>query len=70
MYPNIAKYIKRWLENESTAKTKSMVFRSGGILPRDLKIYYNDVELSIVNTFSYIGKVFLTGGSFPSVTKH
>ena len=46
-----------------------MVFRSGGILPRDLKIYYNDVELSIVNSFSYIGKVFLTGGSFSECHK-
>ena len=53
----------------NTAKIKIMVFRSGGILPRDLKFYYNDVELSIVNNFSYLGIVFSTGGSFSECHK-
>ena len=29
-----------------------------------MKFYYNDVELAIVNKFSYQGIVFTTGGSF------
>ena len=41
-----------------------MVFRKGGQLPRNLKFYYNNVELSIVNSFSYLGVVFTPGGSF------
>ena len=41
-----------------------MNFRKGGILSRNLKFYYNDEELEIVNTFSYLGKVFFPGGSF------
>ena len=41
-----------------------MVFRKGGILPRDLKFYYNDVVLEIVSTFSYLGIIFSPGGSF------
>ena len=41
-----------------------MVFRRGGILPRGLAFYNNNTELSIVSTFSYLGIVFSTGGSF------
>ena len=46
-----------------------MVFRRGGILPRDMKFYYNNIELSIVSTFSYLGIVFSTGGSFSECHK-
>ena len=38
-------------------------------MPRDMKFYYNNVELSIVNHFSYLGIVFLTGGSFSECLK-
>ena len=38
-----------------------MSFRREGILPRDLKFYYNEIELAIVNKFSYLGIVFSTG---------
>ena len=41
-----------------------MAFRKGGQLPRNLKFYYNNVELSIANSFSYLGVVFTPGGSF------
>ena len=53
----------------NTSKTKIMVFRRGGILPRDMKLYYNNIELSIVSTFSYLGIVFSTGGSFSECHK-
>ena len=46
-----------------------MGFRRGGILPRDMKFYYNHIELSIVSTFSYLGIVFSTGGSFSECHK-
>ena len=52
-----------------TSKTKIMVFRRGGILPRDMKFYYNNIELSIVSTFSYLGIVFLLEVRFPNVIK-
>ena len=48
----------------NTSKTKIMVFRRGGILPSDMKFYYNNIELSIVSRFSYLGIAFSTGGSF------
>ena len=53
----------------NTSKTKVMVFRRGGILPRNTKFYYNNFELAIVNTFSYLGIVFLTSGSFRNARK-
>ena len=48
----------------NTRKTKIMIFRRGGILLRDLKFYYNNVELARVNKFYYLGIVFSTVGSF------
>ena len=42
------------------------MFRKEGQLPRNLKFYYNGSELSIINSFSYLGVVFTPGGSFSS----
>ena len=41
-----------------------MVFRKGGILPRNLIFYYDGVALEITKQFKYLGVVFTTGGSF------
>lgn len=57
-------YCQRWRLTVNTNKTKVMVFRKGGILPRNLHFSYNNVELEIVSTFSYLGIVFSSGGSF------
>ena len=38
-------------------KTKILVFRKAGILPRNLKFNYNGTELEIVFFFSYLGIV-------------
>lgn len=57
-------YCKRWKLTVNTEKTKVMVSRKGGILPRDLKFYYNNQEIEIVRSFSYLGIVFTPGGSF------
>ena len=65
----LSEYCDRNRLKVNTAKTKIMVFRRGGILPRDLKFYYFDEELSIVNNFSYLGIVFSTGGSFSECHK-
>ena len=53
----------------NTSKTKIMVLRRGGILPRDMQFYYSNIELSIVSTFSYLGIVLSTGGSFSECHK-
>ena len=41
-----------------------LVFRKGGILNKNLAFYYDNVQLEIVNKFSYSGVVFSSGGSF------
>ena len=45
-------------------KSKIIVFRKGGQLPRNLKFYYDGLILSIVGSFFYLGIVFTPGGSF------
>lgn len=57
-------YCQRWRLTVNTNKTKVMVFRKGGILPRNLHFSYNNINLEIVSTFSYLGIVFSSGGSF------
>ena len=41
-----------------------MVFQKGGILPRNLKCYYDGVALEITKQLKYLGVVFTTDGSF------
>ena len=57
-------YCTKWKLMLNTDKTKIVAFRKGGILPRNLKLNYNGSELKIVSSFSYLGIVFNTGGSF------
>ena len=66
---HLHEYSTRYRLIVNTSKTKVMVFRRGGILPRNMKFYYNNFELAIVNTFSYLGIVFSTGGSFSECQK-
>ena len=57
-------YCNRWKLKVNISKTKVVVFRKGGTLPRNLKFYYDEQELEIVSSFSYLGIVFTSGGSF------
>ena len=57
-------YCNRWKLKVNVDKTKVMIFRQGGTLPRNLKFYYNEREIDIVSSFSYLGIVFTTGGAF------
>ena len=57
-------YCNRWKLTVNIEKTKIIIFRKGGILPRDMRFFYNDQEIEIVKTFSYLGIVFTPGGSF------
>ena len=61
-------YYQRYKLSVNTLRTTVMVFTKG-ILPRDLKFYYNGKEINIVNTFSYLGVVFSTSGSFSNCQK-
>ena len=57
-------YCKRWKLTINIAKTKILVFRKGGILPRNIPFTYNGAPLEIVKSFKYLGIVFTVGGSF------
>lgn len=60
----LAEYCEKWKLTINTSKTKVMVFRKGGILPRNLVFNYNGTPLEIVTSFKYLGIVFTAGGSF------
>ncbi|MCG7867658.1 MAG: reverse transcriptase family protein, partial [Candidatus Thiodiazotropha taylori] len=60
----LSEYCKRWKLKVNVSKTKVMVFRKGGILPRNLMFYYDGVALEITKQFKYLGVVFTSGGSF------
>ena len=51
-------YCIRWKLTVNTSKTKIVIFRKGGRLPRDLRFIYNGEEIEIVKQFSYLGIVF------------
>ena len=57
-------YSKRWKLKVNTEKTKVMVFRKGGILPKKLEFTFENTLLKIESKFTYLGVVFTTGGSF------
>ena len=60
----LAEYFERWKLTINTSKTKIMVFRKGGILPRNLVFNYNGTLLEIVTNFKYLGIGFTAGRSF------
>ena len=60
----LLEYCNRWKFTINITKTKVMVFRKGGMLPRNLIFYYNGVALEIVKEFKYLCIVFTSGGSF------
>ena len=68
MFANRIRYLKEycteWKFSVCIEKMKIIVFQKGGQLPRNLKFYYDVLELSIVETFSYLGVVFTPGRSF------
>ena len=45
-------YCTRWKLTVNTQKSKIMVFRKGIQLPRNLRVYYNNVEVLVADSFS------------------
>ncbi|MCG8033307.1 MAG: reverse transcriptase family protein, partial [Candidatus Thiodiazotropha taylori] len=60
----LSDYCKRWKLKINVAKSKVMVFRKGGLLPKNLSFFYDGQVLEIVNKFRYLGVTFTIGGSF------
>ena len=59
----LEEYCNKWKLTVNTNKTKIMVFRKGGRLPKNLNFVYNNINVEIVNKFCYLGVVFTSGGS-------
>ena len=57
-------YCKRLKLTINASKTKVIIFRKGGLLPRNLSFEYDGVQLEIVKSFKYLGVVFIVGASF------
>jgi len=60
----IEQYCNKWKLKLDKNKTKIIVFRKGGLLQRNLKFYYDNNELEVGSSFTYLGIVFTSGGSF------
>ena len=60
---NLSVYCQTWKVKINPRKTKVVVFRNTN---RNLTFTCNGDDIEIVNTFSYLGIVFTTGGSFSS----
>ena len=65
----LGEYCKQWKLKVNINKTKVLIFRKGGRVPRNLEFLYDDATIEIVNQFTYLGIVFTTGGSFMQATK-
>jgi len=61
---SLSEYCDRWKLTVNTQKTKIMIFRKSGKLPKDLKFIYGNENLEIVNKFKYLGVLFTTGISY------
>ena len=57
-------YCQSWKLEVNIQKTKVIVFRKGGILPRNLRFVYDGQNIEIVNKFVYLEIVFTSGGAF------
>ncbi|MEW8542106.1 MAG: reverse transcriptase family protein, partial [Candidatus Thiodiazotropha sp.] len=57
-------YCDTWKLSLNTTKSKVVVFRKGGRLPLGLNFNYNGKNLEIVQSFTYLGVVFSSTGSF------
>lgn len=51
-------------------KTKVMVFRRGGAVPRDCKFYYKGRRIEIVSEYTYLGVPFTSFGAFERASRH
>ena len=51
----LSEYTTRWASSVNTTKTKIIVFRNGGRENADEKWFYNDQEIEVVDSFTYLG---------------
>ena len=61
---SLENYCNKWNLTVNVEKTKIVVFRKGGALAQNDRWYFAEQEVEIVNSFTYLGVVFTSGGSF------
>ncbi len=57
------------IKNQYYENQDNDFFRKSGLLPKNMKFYYNNEELEIVNNFPYLGVVFTPRGVFTAAQK-
>ena len=65
----LSEYCSKWKLTVNIDKTKIMVFRKGGSLPRNMNFTYDGKNVEIISKFVYLGITFSTGGSFNETHK-
>ena len=65
----LCEYCHQWKLKVNINKTKVLIFKKGGRLPRELQFLYDGEVIEIVNNFTYLGINFTSGGSFIQATK-
>lgn len=63
-------YCNRWKLKLNVDKTKVIIFRKSGSLPRHLSFSFNGEQIEIIKSFSYLGIIFTQGGSFSETQAH
>ena len=63
MLNKLHSYSNEWGLKINTDKTKIMIFEKG-FPSEDVHIYYNDIELEVVDSFKYLGIMFYKNGSW------
>ena len=62
-------YTKKWKLTVNIDKTKIVIFRNGGVVKDEDKWFYDDVQIDIVNKFTYLGIVLNFNGKFAVAQK-
>ena len=65
----LSDYCNKWKLTVNVDKTKIMVFRKGGNLPRKLDFMFEGKKIEIVKKIVFLGITFTTGSSFNETHK-
>ena len=67
---NLSTFSRKWGLNVNMDKTKFMVFRNGGIIKKNEKVYYNGVQIKTVSYYKYLGLIMSTRLSWTPAQKN
>ena len=64
LYMNIQKCTSKWSLSVNTSKTKIVVFRNGGKVNANEKWFYDNKEIEVVDSFTYLGVLLNYNGKY------